>query len=217
MRNQHVMKPRDAIPANPVERLNAVLDTSWPIFVSRFIHGRHPVTKEAPFQHHFANIISTVGNLYCIGRDDHFLVDLETREEGIRDRSKYLDITCGYSNHKVRCAIEIKFKTARMGAQDFGRIDAYTDIEALELVCGTEYNFGRFYMITDSRTYLNPSTRGVGTVFAMHHGHQSLPDGHFAYPTCKGREDVVVRLRSSYHFDWESQGNWHFLQLHVNR
>ena len=202
------------IPRDPVQRLEAVLDAAWSIFISRFVSGRHPVTKEAPFQHHFSDIISTVGSLYCIEREDLFLVDLETREE-MRGRSKYLDITCGFINHEVSCAVELKFKTARMGAQDHARIDAYTDIEALELACKMGYAFGRFYMITDSTAYVNPSTRGVGTVFSMHQGHESPGGQRFAFPKSKGREDVAVHLRSSYRFDWERHGKWHFLQLNV--
>jgi hypothetical protein len=207
---------RPLVPVAPVERLQAVLDTAWHIFLSRFVHGRHPVTKEAPFQHHLANIISTVGSLYCIEREDLFLVDLETKEEDVRGRAKYLDITCSFVNHRVSCAIELKFKTARMAAQDYGRIDAYGDIEALELICARGYDFGRFYMVTDSTAYVNPSSRGVGTVFAMHHGHESPVGKPLACPESKGREGVEVCLRSSYRFNWERHGPWHFLALHID-
>ena|GEM_PF-1484199 len=48
-------------------------------------------------------------------------------------------------------AIELKFKTEQQGAQDHGRIDAYVDIEAVELVTKSQFTFVRFYMITDSK------------------------------------------------------------------
>ena len=87
------MKSIDLIPHNHAERLGLVVDLSWRIFQSHFIHKRHPILKEAPFQHHFANVLST---------------------------------------------IESKFKTEQQGAQDHGRIDVYSDIEAVELVCESQ-------------------------------------------------------------------------------
>ena len=145
------------VPDCHAQRLGQLVDLSWGIFRSRFLAGRHPILKEAPFQHHFANVISSVGSLFCISRDDSFLVDLETRIENVRGKSKYIDITCSFPNANVSCAIELKFKTAQQGAQDYGRVDAYTDIEALELVCPKHFTFGRFFMITDSKTFaINP-------------------------------------------------------------
>lgn len=67
------------IPSDHTERLRHIVDESWKIFQSHFLNGRHPILKEAPFQHHFANIISTVGSLYCVSRDDRFFVDLEAK------------------------------------------------------------------------------------------------------------------------------------------
>jgi len=195
-------------------RIRSILDASWKIFKSKFVHGRHPVLKEAPFQHHFANIISTVGGLYCIERADSFFVDLETKCENIKNKSKYLDITCSFGNGDVSCAIELKFKTDQQGAQDWGRIDAYVDIEALELACKTGYTFGKFYMITNSTAYIKQSTRGVGTVFATHNGFESLINRKLR-STSSGREGVEVCLEHPYRFDWEKIGKWYFLDLTI--
>ena len=127
------------------------------------MYKRHPILREASFQHHFANTLSTIGSLYCVERSDIFPVDLETKFADIKGKSKFIDISCSFPNAKVSCAIELKFKTAQQGAQDHGRIDAYVDIEAVELACKSHFNFGRFFMITDSSVYVNPSQRGVGT------------------------------------------------------
>src|SRR5690606_691576 len=143
------------------KRLEEILDQSWKIFKSQFIYGRHKINKEAPFQHHFAQIIKSVGNLYSISEKDLFKVDLEVKCLNIKGKSKYIDITCEFVD-KINCAIELKFKTSQQGAQDHGRIDAYVDIEALELVTNSEYKIGKFYMITDSQTYINKSNKGVG-------------------------------------------------------
>ncbi|MBI1286142.1 MAG: hypothetical protein GC178_01045 [Flavobacteriales bacterium] len=209
------MKDADIIEFDYQERLNAVLDQSWKIFKSQFIHGRHEINKEAPFQHHFAQIIRSVGNLYSLGEKDLFKVDLEAKCSDVKGKSKYLDITCEFVDH-ISCAIELKFKTAKQGAQDYGRIDAYVDIEALELVTASQYDSGKFYMITDSRAYVNASEKGVGTEFAMHSGNKTEAGTYFNYPKCKGREDVRVFLNKSYLFEWEKIGNWYFLELTVH-
>lgn len=209
------MKPEDTLTGNYTQRINDVLDISWRILKSRFIDGRHLITKEAPFQHYFAHIISTIGESYCTKRNDIFLVDLETKCDGVKGKSKYIDITCSFPNQNSSCAIELKFKTSRQGAQDHGRIDAFVDIEALELVCSQIFSVGRFYMITDSTPYINKSRKGVGTVFTTHDG-AVLNPGTYQYPS-KGREDVVVTLNNQYKFEWEKIGEWFFLQINVNK
>ena len=208
------MKSVELIPHDHVERLNQVVDQSWRIFQSHFMYKRHPILKEAPFQHHFANILSTVGSLYCVERSDIFFVDLETKCENIRDKSKFIDISCSFLNTNVACAIELKFKTAQQGAQDWGRIDSYADIEAVELACKASYGFGRFFMLTDSPVYVNPSRRGVGTVFCLHDGFQVVPGKSLSFPS-KGREKVVVTLTKPYVFNWQKSGDWHFLEVRV--
>lgn len=207
------MKPVDTLSDDYTLRISEILDISWRILKSRFIDGRHDITKEAPFQHYFAHIISTIGESYCSKRDDIFLVDLETKCNGIKGKSKYLDITCGFPKQKTSCAIELKFKTKRQGAQDHGRIDAFIDIEALELVCEESFSIGRFYMITDSTPYINKSQKGVGTVFTTHDG-AILKPGCYQYPS-KGREDVVVTLTKQYDLQWEKINDWYFLQLNI--
>ncbi len=125
------MKQTDTLPTPYTARLAEVLGISWRIFKTRFLEGRHKIGTEAPFQHHFAYVISSIGQAPCSTRDDLFFVDLETRIDKLKGKTKFLDITCGYANRNARCAIELKFKTARQGAQDYGRIDAFVDIQAL--------------------------------------------------------------------------------------
>lgn len=170
---------------------------------------------EAPFQHYFAHILSAYGELCCTERDDLFLVDLEYKMTGVAGGREYRDIGCSFPNHHANCAIELKFKTAKQGAQDHGRIDAYKDIEALERSCRGGFSFGRFYMITDSSVYVNPSRRGVGTVFPMHDGHQTVAGSTFHYPQCVGRQNIKLTLKNSYTFQWEKIEGWYFLELHI--
>lgn len=122
------MKQEYTLAKDYTHRIGDILDISWRILKSRFIDGRYLITKEAPFQHYFAHIISTIGECYCSNRDNIFLVDLESRCDDVQDKRKYIDITCSFPNQKARCAIELKFKTSQQGAQDHGR----TDSEILE-------------------------------------------------------------------------------------
>lgn len=208
------MKFQDILADDYSQRIGDILDISWRILKSRFVDGRHPITKEAPFQHYFAHIISTIGESFCSKRSDTFFVDLETKRENIKGKSKYLDITCGFPNQNSSCAMELKFKTSRQGAQDHGRIDAFIDIEALEIVCTNEFNIGRFYMITDSLPYINKSKKGVGTVFRTHDG-AILEPGSYHYPS-KGREHITVTLKNQYKLEWEKVNNWYFLQINIS-
>jgi hypothetical protein len=209
------MKQKDALTKNYVHRIESVLDISWRILKSRLRDERHLITTEAPFQHHFAHIISTIGESHCTKREDIFHVDLETKCEGIKGKRKYIDITCGFTNQNASCAIELKFKTNRQGAQDHGRIDAFVDIEALELVCDEKFNIGRFYMITDSTAYIKQSKKGVGTKFTTHDGALLKPDV-YQYAS-KGREEVVVTLNNQYELEWEKIGKWYFLEIDINK
>lgn len=209
------MKQNNTLPSSYTDRLREILDISWRVLKTRFVEGRHNVTKEAPFQHYFAHIISNIGDAYCTKRDDIFLVDLETKCGNVKGKTKYFDITCNFPVQRRSCAIELKFKTARQGAQDHGRIDSFADIEALEIACRKTYDFGRFYMITDSTPYVNQSRKGVGTVFTTHDGAITKPNQKFHCPNSKGRENIVVNLSNPYHFEWEKIKKWYFLEIKV--
>ncbi len=207
------MNEQTDIPFDYRKRLDTVITTAWTVFKAQFIYNRHFISTEAPFQHHFAEIIRQVGNLYCLTRDDVFLVDLETQCKDVKGKTKYLDISCEFVN-KISCAIELKFKKTSQGAQDHGRIDIYQDIEALEIVCDEKFNVGKFYAITDCTAYVHQSKVGVGTVFHTHNGHLSKANENF-WVNSKGREHVRVLLKNSYSFKWEKIDKWFFLELTI--
>jgi hypothetical protein len=207
------MAEKNIIPFDYKERLDTVMSSAWTVFKSQFIYNRHFISTEAPFQHHFADIIRQVGNLHCLTRDDVFLVDLEYQCKDIKGKTKYYDITCEFVN-KINCAIELKYKKGSQGAQSHGRIDIYTDIEALEIVCKDKFDVGKFYAITDNTPYVNQSLVGVGTVFATHHGHTTEENKTF-WVDCKGREHITVKLTNSYTFNWEKIDKWYFLELTI--
>ena len=195
-------------------RLDAVMALAWSIFKAQFINERNFIRTEAPFQYHFADIIKQVGNLHCFTRKDIFLVDLETQCKNIKGKTKYVDITCQFVD-QINCAIELKFKK-ESSPYDHGRIDIYVDIEALELVCNDTFNVGKFYAITNSKPYVNPSKVGVGTVFPTHDGHVTEANKSL-WANCEGRKHITVNLKNSYTFNWEKINEWYFLELTVRQ
>ncbi len=222
------MKQKDILPHDYSDRIDEILDSSWRIFKTQFVEGLYEVTKEAPFQHHFANIISVIGRTYCTKQSDIFFVDLEKKIEYLDEKKKYLDITCEFQSQEnktnAKAAIELKFKTKKQGAQDHGRIDAFVDIEALENAKEFHsFSKARFYMITDSEIYLSKSKKGVGTIFTTYDGAKTKKDSYFHCPSSKGRENVNVHLNASYSFEWEKielkKNNmkyyWYFLELKI--
>jgi len=222
------MKPKDILPSDYSDRIDDILDASWRIFKTQFVEGLYEVTKEAPFQHHFANIISVIGSTYCTKQSDIFFVNLEKKVEYLDGKKKYLDITCEFQSQEnktnAKAAIELKFKTKKQGAQDHGRIDAFVDIEALENAKDFHsFSKARFYMITDSETYLKKSKKGVGTKFTTYDGAKTKFDSDFHCPSSKGRENTIVHLNASYCFEWEKIGMinnnikdyWYFLELRI--
>jgi len=211
------MTNKDIIPKDYKARMNEIMSVSWRIFISQFINNRHIINKEAPFQHHFAQIIRSVGELYSINESDLFKVDLETKLENIKGKSKYVDLTCQFYK-KIKCGIELKFKLKRQGAQDWGRIDAYVDIESLEIAVlkQKEFDLGKFYMITDDTAYINKSRKGSGTIFCLHNGYETKPNFELNTPNNKGRENVFVTLKNRYKINWEKVDKWYFLELTID-
>ncbi len=204
------MKAVDRLNKNYIQRIDDVLDVSWRILKSCFIDGRCLLDIEAGFQHHFALIISTIGESFCSNRDDIFLVDLE-RKFPYKGRTNYIDITCEYYNRDASCAIELKFKPDNQGAVPNGIVDAYKDIEELEAACNQKYSIGRFYMITDNPAFLN--NYGICPRFSMHD--KAILGPNKIYTGNRGGKPVTVNLINHYVLDWEQIGDWYFLQVKI--
>ena len=226
------MKNPDIIPTDDNKRIEEILKLSWRILKTRFIEKRYEISSEAPFQHYFAHIISTIGDTYCITRTEKFMVDLEVKLEGKNNndevKKSYIDITCGFSrggkDSQEKTAIELKFKTKKQGASNDGKNNVFQDIERLEKTINEpSFGQGRFYMITDHQAYVNESTRGgLGTEFTTHDGAETPANHEFYYPESKSKQNVKVNLKNSYLFEWEKidkksdkKEDWYFLELKV--
>ena len=229
------MKNPDILPTDAIIRIDEILDISWRILKTRFTKSRYVISREAPFQHYFAHIISTIGDTYCITRSEKFMVDLEEKLEVKNNndevKKNYIDITCGFSDGKEdsqgkKTAIELKFKTKGQSAIDDGRIAAFKDLNKLELASKEDsYAQGRFFMITDCQTYIIESKKGkVGKEFPTHDEAETQASQTFCYTKKKNKQkkEMKFTLDNSYHFKWEKidkkidkKEDWYFLELKV--
>ena len=225
------MKKTDILPTDDTARIDDILQTSWRILKTRFIKRRYEISSEAPFQHYFAHIISTIGDTYCITRTEKFMVDLEVKLEGKNNndevKKSYIDITCGFSrggnDSREKTAIELKFKTKSQGAPNDTRNLVFQDIKRLENARKEDsFSQGRFYMITDLQTHANKSKKGLGTVFRIHDGAETQANEEFYYPDSTSKKNVKVTLDDPYSFNWEKidkkttkKEEWYFLEIPV--
>ncbi|PAE07785.1 hypothetical protein CHI12_09465 [Terribacillus saccharophilus] len=202
-----------------VQKLDEVINKSWDLFIQQFVQGKYSITKEAPFQFHFADTINKVGNLYCFKRGESFSVDLETRKEGILGKNKYIDITCAFYNGEeaptASAAIELKFKKNSQGADDEARIDAYLDIQALE-ACEDHFDLAYFFMITESEAYSKPSKKlgSTADIFSMRNNYIP-PVNKVLIPKLESRSKKQIVLKKAHEFQWQSVGKNVFLKLDI--
>lgn len=218
--------------------LKSIMDESWERFVQLFtshkIMYRDLSMNEAMFQFHFANLIQTIGN-DKVSQNETFEVNLETRwypncKNGKKSKKyKDIDITCYIycgEEKKYSCAIELKFKRKRNKKGTFAKdrmFNIYRDLEYLEHEIGINgkngqyqeiYSEGRFYFMTDNIDYVNRQVENTGK--------EIVPFG-LKKDTCTASGKIVIdskkelNLNKSYHINWVSYGEWHFLEIDVTK
>lgn len=236
------MKEVQLIKNDYASRMKEILDESWKIFKWQFVNKvfAKDIGNESPFQLHFASVIRSVGNMYAL-RGETFYVDLESKWEGLGDKKKYIDITCGFYEYgndipKYACAIELKFKRKDYGALPHNLFAIYKDIESLEAEVGPDkknmYSIGRFYFITNNEDYCNKSayvnkSRQQGDAADSKYKPFGLNEGKLVkdvvyHPEKGSDEDRHVSLDNDYEVSWEKHTNardedWYFLEIDVTK
>ncbi|MEG7895990.1 hypothetical protein P3W42_13560 [Bacillus paranthracis] len=207
--------------SSSIEKLDFIIKQTWELFICKFLMNRYSISTEAPFQHHLANNIRAIGESFCFRRSETFFVDLETKVDDLGGKRKYIDITVGfYDNDQVmaKAAIELKFKKRSQGADDFARIDAYSDIESLELCLEKGFDLGYFFMISDYDIFIKESRPGTtGDIFSMREGYTPPVNVVFQNPNCKGRCDVKVILKRKHTYNWKGIEDKFFLALPIHK
>jgi hypothetical protein len=195
------------------ERMNLVLNHSWNIFIAHCIQGRAILHKEASFQHHFANIIEQVGELYCFSKKETFHVDLEytiPKQKGF-ERTAAIDIVCELNNFEknvsAKAAIELKHTIKPGDATDIGRIGAYQDIYRLEKLKGLKhegFTVCKFYMLANRAAYTNVSPPNTsGEDFPTYKGYTIEPGRIYKTTHTKVGKDIELVFNNSYEFKWD--------------
>ena len=226
-----IMEQIKLIPLDIKLRLDQIIGTSWEIFTNQYINKKYEINLEAPFQLHFASIIKHVGEIYCLKKHDIISVNLEVNL-GVHERN-YVDIVISYfdgqTNHEHSIPIELKFKTKQQSAEDLGSLEIYKDLYRLENLINNSKNdampFGYFFCITNNEYYINPSKRGLKTVFATNHGYQIEKEFEYKYLDTKAGSEFYKKnggytFQGQYKFNWEkfnaSNDNFYFLKMKVD-
>ncbi|MNI25544.1 hypothetical protein D3C73_791980 [compost metagenome] len=213
---------------NLIERVDFILKESWQLFKAHCIYGRASLHKEASFQHHFANIIQHVGNLYCVTKREAFYVDLEysiAKQVGF-NRKADIDIICELTNFElnetVKVAIELKHTIKPGDATDIGRIGSYQDIHRLELlkeIKNERFDLCKFYMLANRKAYTDISeSLTSGEDFPTYHGYVIKPEKVYSTIHTKVGDGIQLRFKDEYKFVWdfyEKPARLYFLSVDI--
>ncbi|MDF2556533.1 MAG: hypothetical protein K0R71_361 [Bacillales bacterium] len=210
------------------DRLNQIIEDSWDIFIAQSLYGRLSLHKEASFQHHFSNIISQVGTLYCFSKKEVFHVDLEysiKKQDGF-EKNASIDIICELSNFEenksVKAAIELKHTTKSGDATDIARISSYQDIfrlEKLKKLKNENFRICKFYMLANRNAYTNISSQNTsGEDFPTHEGYCIEPGKIYRTEHTKVGNGVELVFEKEYKFSWrkyEEPNRLYFLSINI--
>ncbi len=222
-----IMKVVDRLPSSPSERLEKAMVHAWKIVKSKFIEGRIQLNKEAALQHHYAQALKTLGELYSINRNEYWIVDLEKGEENLTQEEKTdnIDVVCEIRQEgekSIKSGIEMKFKYADSGAPKFS-VQSLVDIYRLEKLIETDYEMGRFYMITNNKyCWKEPQRSKIRKNFGIYNGRE-IERGE----TLRAQKDTSKNVLTSrldttkieflkdYRFEWEGKGKFRYLSVQV--
>lgn len=221
------------IPLDIKSRLDQIINLSWQIFINQYINKKYEINLEAPFQLHFASILKQISDVYCFKKTEIISVNLEVKME--IDVKNYVDIVLSYCDFDTKTEgkipIELKYKTKNQGAVDEGAMHLFKDIYTIEKILKNNENdtipFGYFFCITDDHLYINPSRKGLRTVFATYHGYIINNGFEYKYLTI----DTGVKFHKQYgsftflkehQFIWEkhcynSIDNIYFLKMKIDK
>ena len=204
-------------------RLSEIVNISWNIFLNHYINKKYTILLESPFQLHFSEILSRIGNLYCLKREEHFFVDLEVKNTEINNGRYYIDIVCGIirGEKEYKIALELKFKTLQQSAEDLGVMEFYKDIYSLEkIISKGDYLFGVFLAMTNNNRYVKKPSRGLKMVFNTHNKSFIVPKKEYKYFETKTGEKFYndygsFKFKQKHQFNWKKHKDNYFLKMFI--
>jgi len=193
------------------ERVKQLLDHSWLFYLQRIAAGKIVINKEASLQLHYASIIKTLGDVYCISPSESFSIELESKQGKIN-----IDICCSIGDTKA--AVELKcFRKSSNRASDTDMYDVLKDVTRLQAL--ESFDVKKFICLTDNPYYANGAHAG-------HAGSVTIKDG-FSYGkdaeisaswvgTWKDKSrDIPISFNSKVTFQWNLLGDWYFLDIDI--
>lgn len=222
------MQETDSLPESPEERLELALDLTWKVVKSKYEGGRINITREAPLQHQYAQALSQLGSLFTIHRHEHWIVDLEVREQDLihSGHSNYIDVVCEIQRQgddPVKAAVEMKFKDTDRGAPQTG-VQSLYDIYTLEQVLENGYDVGRFVLATNNKyLWMQPVSSEIRQRFGIYDGRQITAGDRFvaenttAQNVLQGKTpDQALEFTNNYEFEWDGDGEFRFLSVAIS-
>lgn len=189
------------------ERLDFVFNLSWEIFLGRIINERIEINKESSMQLHLSNILSSVGELLCLEKGEHFSIELESNYQ-----KKNIDITCTLGNTKA--ALELKcFRKKSNRATDTDMYDVLKDIE--RLLSYDDFQIRKFICLTDNKFYSTGSHDGHSNSVSIKNGKEYKKDQTIK-PTWNWKNksrDVEIKFKKDITLNWQEKKDWDYLIL----
>jgi hypothetical protein len=192
------------------DRMRWILLTAWEVCIYRIFTERIKINKESSLQLHYAYILTQVGELACIDKDESFKIELETHHAG-----KNIDIWCSLNGYEA--AIELKcFRKVSNRAKDIDMYDVLNDITRLESY--SHVAIRKFICLTDDEFYTKLSHRGHADSVSIGNGKRY--DKNVAItPTWVGKWKDVKRngilLKNDIEFAWNNLGSWFYLFMDI--
>ncbi|GAB6106880.1 hypothetical protein [Fusibacter bizertensis] len=204
------------IPQAINERIEEMINMAWMIFVNQFISDKYVINLEAPFQLHFSSILKSVGELYCLNKDESFHINLEVNMG--EQRKNYVDIVLEYNiastGEVYKVPIELKYRTLSQSAEDIGAMEIYKDIYNLEKLTnrkteGTSIiKNSYFFCITNNQRYIKKSGSGLKMVFVTYDEATIEPNKEYKYlDTNEGLK--FYNKYGAFKFDQQYKFRWH--------
>jgi len=202
------------VPENLNDRVNWAIEFAWNITICKIACGKIKINKEASLQMHYSLNLKTVLDLIKFSPKDRVEIELETAVI-VEGKTYIIDILLTYTDgivskkHSIelKCYKEFASSGGKRGASDIFMKDVYLDIYYSELYLQHKFaDYTTCLILTDYSNFINPKSKKTKNWdYDISQGH-SFTGGHFT--TSIGGRDVDFRLRETYEFIWQKNGDY---------
>ncbi len=199
------------LPVDQHQRVQYLVDLAWEVFFERVASGKVKVNKESSMQLHYASVLYSIGETFCILPAESFSIELES------GRGKQnIDITLSLG--EVKAAIELKcFRKRSKRAVDTDMYDTLKDIE--RLLSFDEYQVKKFICLSDNTYYADAAHKGHAGSVTIKEGTQ-YKKGTMITPSWEGKwkdktRDKPIHSGTDLLFRWVNRNGWYALVFNL--